>query len=238
MKLVQAQEADKQKDALEELNKALRTFTEKIKGPYFLGEDFSLVDIAIVPWIVRDYIIAENRGFTREGVSTKWKEYAELVEKRESVLNTQSVSVCYAIRTLNTAKKLFRIRSTMQKFTDVTFEMKLRAKPRRPFVRGGLFLESAGKESDVEQCTSSNNVLYAPDLNENVFLDVPFAVAVWPERCLRLLGSKAYWLPNSAGLLLSISAFSSSGAPQGFLLPAISFYAVSCFLKFLCSNTR
>ncbi len=94
MKLVQAQEADKQKDALEELNKALRTFTEKIKGPYFLGEEFSLVDIAIVPWIVRDYIIAENRGFTREGVSPKWKEYAELVEKRESVLNTQSVSVC------------------------------------------------------------------------------------------------------------------------------------------------
>ena len=92
MRLIQAQEADKQKDALHELNSALRTFTEKIKGPYFLGENFSLVDIAIVPWVVRDYIVTENRGFTREGVSPKWKQYADLVERRDSVLNTQSVS--------------------------------------------------------------------------------------------------------------------------------------------------
>ncbi|KAI0090723.1 glutathione-S-transferase [Irpex rosettiformis] len=96
MRLIQAQEADKQKDALDELNKALRTFAEKIKGPYFLGEQFSLVDIAIVPWVVRDYIITENRGFSREGVSPKWKQYADLVEKRDSVLNTQSDKEYYA----------------------------------------------------------------------------------------------------------------------------------------------
>ncbi|KAI0692087.1 glutathione-S-transferase [Cytidiella melzeri] len=95
-RLIQAQEPDKQKDALDELNKALRTFTEKIKGPYFLGDEFSLVDIAIAPWIVRDYIIAENRGFTREGVSPKWKEYADLVEKRDSILRTQSDKEHYA----------------------------------------------------------------------------------------------------------------------------------------------
>lgn len=92
MRLIQAQEPDKQRDALEELNKNLKTFADKIEGPYFLGNEFSLVDVAVVPWIVRDYIITENRGFTREGVSPKWKEYAERVENRDSVLRTQSVS--------------------------------------------------------------------------------------------------------------------------------------------------
>lgn len=233
MKLVQAQEADKQKDALEELNKALRTFTEKIKGPYFLGEEFSLVDIAIVPWIARDYIIAENRGFTREGVSPKWKEYAELVEKRESVLNTQSVSVCcYTIQTFYTAKKSIRIRSTMQRFTDVTFEMKLRVKPRRPFVPGGLFLEAIGRWKRCKTMYSNNNMSYAlenvllPEVNQAVASKV-FVVV----RIQSLLATKF-------GRTALISAFSSSGAPQGFLLPAISFYAVPCILKFLCSNTR
>lgn len=91
MRLLQSQELEKQKEALEELNKAYRTFAEKIRGPYFLGEEFSLVDIAIVPWIMRDYLLAEHRAFTREGVSPKWQKYAELVEKRESVLKTQSV---------------------------------------------------------------------------------------------------------------------------------------------------
>jgi glutathione S-transferase len=92
MRLLQSQELEKQKEALEELNKAYRTFADKIQGPYFLGEEFSLVDIAIVPWIVRDYILKEHRAFTREGVSQKWQKYAELVEKRDSVLRTQSVS--------------------------------------------------------------------------------------------------------------------------------------------------
>ena len=92
MRLIQSQEPEKQKEALEELNKALRTYTAKIKGPYFLGEQFSLVDITFAPWIVRDYIITENRGFTREGVSPEWKKYADLVEKRDSILATQSVS--------------------------------------------------------------------------------------------------------------------------------------------------
>ncbi|KAH9889458.1 glutathione S-transferase C-terminal-like protein [Cubamyces lactineus] len=88
MRTVMAQEPEKQKENLEEYYKALRTLTDKIKGPYFLGEQFSFVDAALAPWVVRDYIIAENRE--------KWKAYAEKIETRESVLKTISDKEHYA----------------------------------------------------------------------------------------------------------------------------------------------
>lgn len=90
-RLIQAQEAEKQQSALQELNKALNTLAEKVKGPYFLGNEFSLVDVAVAPWVVRDYIPGEHRGYRREVVGNGWKEYAEALEKRDSVIQTQSV---------------------------------------------------------------------------------------------------------------------------------------------------
>lgn len=92
MRLMQAQETEKQDNARTELYDALRKFAAQIKGPYFLGEEFSLVDIAIVPWITRDYILAEHRGYSRQDVSAEWVRYAAHVEQRESVLKTKSVS--------------------------------------------------------------------------------------------------------------------------------------------------
>ncbi|EKM53396.1 uncharacterized protein PHACADRAFT_259750 [Phanerochaete carnosa HHB-10118-sp] len=95
-RLIQAQTSEKRQEALAEWNKALTQFAEKIKGPYFLGEEFSLVDVAIVPWIVRDYIVAENRGFKRDDVGSKWIEYAARLEKRDSVSKTSSDKEHYA----------------------------------------------------------------------------------------------------------------------------------------------
>ncbi|KAJ7072667.1 glutathione-S-transferase [Mycena amicta] len=89
-RLVQAQTDDKRDAARTELCNALRTFAGEVKGPYFLGEEFSLVDIAVVPWVVRDYIITEHRGYIRQAVSEEWKRYADHVEQRESVLRTKS----------------------------------------------------------------------------------------------------------------------------------------------------
>jgi len=89
-RVLQAQEPERQKEGLEDFNKALRTLAEKVVGPYFLGDEFSLVDVAIAPWVVRDYILANHRGYSREAVSEKWKKYAEALETRPSVLNTQS----------------------------------------------------------------------------------------------------------------------------------------------------
>lgn len=88
-----------------------------------------------------------------------------------------------------------------------------------------------------------NNVLVVtiscPLLYDNVFLHIPLAVAsnlkVFVTVRIQTFQSL---LATKFGRTALISAFSSSGAPQGFLLPAISLYAVPCILKFLCSNTR
>ncbi|KAI0827907.1 glutathione S-transferase [Trametes gibbosa] len=92
MRLVMAQEPEKQQEYLQDYYNALRTLTEKVRGPYFLGEHFSLVDIALAPWVLRDYILAENRGYSRDAAGSAWKAYAEALETRDSVCRTQSVS--------------------------------------------------------------------------------------------------------------------------------------------------
>jgi len=89
-RLVQAQEPKKQGAALEEFKKALRTVSEKVKGPYFLGEEFSLVDVAIAPWVVRDYVVRGGRGYKREDVSEGWVKWAGELEKREIAVETMN----------------------------------------------------------------------------------------------------------------------------------------------------
>ena len=91
-RLLQAQSVSAQDAAREDLYRALRTLSEKRKGPYFLGEEFSLVDVAIAPWAVRDYVLTENRGYERSKVSAAWVEWANLLANRDSVKRTTSVS--------------------------------------------------------------------------------------------------------------------------------------------------
>ncbi|KAI1791242.1 glutathione-S-transferase [Ganoderma leucocontextum] len=93
MRLIQAQDPQKQRELLEELNKALRTLMEKVKGPYFLGEQFTLVDVALAPWVTRDWVVTEHRGYSRAAVGGGWTEYAAQLETRESVVKTQSDKV-------------------------------------------------------------------------------------------------------------------------------------------------
>lgn len=90
--LVQAQDKEKQEKSLKTFINALKTVSEKKKpGPYFLGNEWSLVDTIIAPWAVRDYIITEHRGYRRQDVSAAWEEWAKGLESRESVLKTASV---------------------------------------------------------------------------------------------------------------------------------------------------
>lgn len=92
MRLLMEQDPEKQKSYLEEFSNALRTFVGKVKSPFFLGEQFSLVDVAIAPWIMRGYVLSEHRGYSRAVVSPEWEAYCAVVETRPSVANTFSVS--------------------------------------------------------------------------------------------------------------------------------------------------
>ncbi|CAF3748204.1 unnamed protein product [Adineta steineri] len=87
---MQAQEEDKQKEALNELVETLKTYLDQVKGPWFLGEQFSLVDITAAPWIFRMYILEEHRRFKDELVGGCWPEYKKLIKERPSVIKTSS----------------------------------------------------------------------------------------------------------------------------------------------------
>lgn len=96
-RLIQSQEANKQDEARKAFYKALSDLSKEARGPWFLGEQFSLVDIAVAPWVLRDYVASENRGYKREEVGNGWKEWAERIETRESVVNTISEKGYYAV---------------------------------------------------------------------------------------------------------------------------------------------
>jgi len=87
---MQAQEKDKQEEALSELVDALKKYLDQVKGPWFSGEEFSLADITVAPWINRIYRLEEYRGLTDELVGGRWPEYKRLIKERASVLKTTS----------------------------------------------------------------------------------------------------------------------------------------------------
>lgn len=80
----------------------LKEFTKEMdkEGPYFLGKDFSLVDIAIGPWALRSWIFdhfkgglgipEKGKGGEDEAVWERWRTWLEAVGQRKSVKETTS----------------------------------------------------------------------------------------------------------------------------------------------------
>ncbi|KZV87844.1 glutathione S-transferase [Exidia glandulosa HHB12029] len=98
MRLVMAQDPAEQSKLLNDYYDALKKYAEQIApgGPYFLGPKFSLVDATIAPWVVRDYIITEHRGYTRSAAGEAWEKYSQAIETRDSIVNTASEKQYYA----------------------------------------------------------------------------------------------------------------------------------------------
>ena len=92
--LVRAQTVEEQDTKRKEYYEALRKLADEKdpSGPYFLGDKFSLVDVTISPWVVRDFVLTEHRGWDRAGAGEKWKAWADAIATRPSVINTSSVS--------------------------------------------------------------------------------------------------------------------------------------------------
>lgn len=76
--------------ASKELSTALSQLESKLSpdGPYFLGQDFSLVDATVLPWLLRLVAVKYYRGFDAlEGVP-KLQAYVKVSKERESVIGT------------------------------------------------------------------------------------------------------------------------------------------------------
>lgn len=85
----------------------LQEFTKEMdkEGPYFLGNEFSLIDVIIAPWAVRLWIFdhfkgglgipEQGKGGEDEGVWERWRVWFKAVEERESVRVTTSEKEFY-----------------------------------------------------------------------------------------------------------------------------------------------
>jgi len=86
----------------------LKTFIKEAdpEGPFFLGEQYSMIDIMLTPWLVRLWIFdhfkegglgmpAPGEGGEDEEVWKRWRKWAEAVEGRRSVKETQSAREQY-----------------------------------------------------------------------------------------------------------------------------------------------
>ncbi|GAA5862835.1 hypothetical protein JCM8547_006564 [Rhodosporidiobolus lusitaniae] len=92
-KYLQAQGEEKQREAKELFTESLKELVEKwfVEGKEWARSDeFSLVDTALAPWIVRFYLLEEHRAFDVEAVGPRFVKYAKKVLARDSVKRTTS----------------------------------------------------------------------------------------------------------------------------------------------------
>lgn len=70
-------------------------------GPFFLGDRFSLVDVTLIPWALRLFLIEhykpggvgipeEGKGGEDEDVWGRWRAWIKAIKERESVMSTMS----------------------------------------------------------------------------------------------------------------------------------------------------
>ncbi|KAL2755406.1 hypothetical protein ACRALDRAFT_2041781 [Sodiomyces alcalophilus JCM 7366] len=96
--------AEVRADFLEQLRLLVREMDDRL--PYFLGEDFSLVDAMLAPWAVRLFIIdhykpggvgipAFEHGGENEQDWDRWRGWFDAIRERKSVKGTMSDAASY-----------------------------------------------------------------------------------------------------------------------------------------------
>ena len=86
--LLMKQDESSQKDAADKILSGLRKFSRHCVGPYFYGENLSIVDITIAPWMVgtRMGVLKQYRGFE----VPKTEEYAKYWAWYEAIISRPS----------------------------------------------------------------------------------------------------------------------------------------------------
>jgi len=62
-------------------------------GPYFLGEEVSLIDLILAPWAVRLWVFDHFKGglnIPQGEAWERWGKWLSVIEKRQSVISTTS----------------------------------------------------------------------------------------------------------------------------------------------------
>ncbi len=89
-------------EARQELLDGIKTFIKEAdpEGPFFLGKQFSMVDIMLAPWLCRLFLFDvykggvgipdEGKGGEDENIWARWRKWAKAVQERDSVQDTLS----------------------------------------------------------------------------------------------------------------------------------------------------
>ena len=85
------QEPEEQEKAKSKLTLAVEQLVKDYQGPFYLGEQFTVADIAVAPYFDRMIVLKHYRDFEvpREGPTAKWHEWSENVLNRPSVAATR-----------------------------------------------------------------------------------------------------------------------------------------------------
>ncbi|OJD09560.1 hypothetical protein ACJ73_10223, partial [Blastomyces percursus] len=107
-KIQYAKSPEERDAARAEFLKAIKEFTAAMdpEGPYFLGKEVGLPDIALAPWVARFFLIekfieggtgipAEGKAGEDEGVWARWWKWEKALRERDSFKNTMSENVYY-----------------------------------------------------------------------------------------------------------------------------------------------
>ena len=84
------QDKDQQKEVAKEIQDQLHWLEKHVdpQGPYFMGKNFSMVDIALVPWFIRMFILEHYRGFGLPADCQHLASWQERAIKHEAVQST------------------------------------------------------------------------------------------------------------------------------------------------------
>lgn len=79
----------------EDFQEQLKQFTQEMhpSGPYFMGEEVSLIDLILAPWGMRLWVFDHFKGGLRlpeEQWTKRWAKWLSAVQERQSVVSTMS----------------------------------------------------------------------------------------------------------------------------------------------------
>lgn len=85
------QEKEEQEKAKKKLLLAIEQLVKEYKGPFYLGNQFSVADIAVAPYFDRMIVLEHYRDFCvpKEGAGARWNEWSTNVLERPSVAATR-----------------------------------------------------------------------------------------------------------------------------------------------------
>lgn len=97
-RLLQAQEAEKQKEAAVQLSDQIAELVKAADetGPFFLGDKMTFVDVQMAPWVLRlSRVLKPYRGFPDPSPGSRWASWVEAIDTNPHVQATTSTDELY-----------------------------------------------------------------------------------------------------------------------------------------------